>query len=143
MYYPTARTIAMVRGNDPAPYASIYDQQIMREGLKPLGRIPGVEIKPIQLMGASPGGKAPAPYTAYYEINFSPEAKEYILNGPGQTTPGYGKGGVVNFDLDEIAQMAGKFTDQFTPGYAAGGLVKYDPAEIDTIVSEMKEAFHG
>jgi len=143
VYYPTARTIAMVRGNDPAPYASIYDQQIMREGLKPLGRIPGVEIKPIQLMGASPGGKAPAPYTAYYEINFSPEAKEHILNGPGQTTPGYGKGGFVNFNSDEIAQMAGKFTDQFTPGYAAGGLVKYDPAEIDTIVSEMKEAFHG
>lgn len=52
-------------------------------------------------------------------------------------------GGLVRFDPDEIAQMAGKFTDQFTPGYAAGGLVKYDPAEIDTIVSEMKEAFHG
>lgn len=55
----------------------------------------------------------------------------------------YAEGGAVNFDPDEIAQMAGKFTDQFTPGYAAGGLVKYDPAEIDTIVSEMKEAFHG
>lgn len=55
----------------------------------------------------------------------------------------YAEGGVVNFDPDEIAHLAGQFTDQFTPGYAAGGLVKYDPAEIDTIVSEMKEAFHG
>lgn len=60
-----------------------------------------------------------------------------------QNPPGFSKGGSVNFDPDDIAQMAGKFTDQFTPGYAAGGLVKYDPAEIDTIVSEMKEAFHG
>lgn len=55
----------------------------------------------------------------------------------------YAAGGAVNFDPDEIAQMAGEFTDQFTPGYAAGGLVKYDPNEIDTIVSKMKEAFHG
>lgn len=55
----------------------------------------------------------------------------------------FASGGLVRFDPDEIAQMAGQFTDQFTPGYAAGGLVKYDPAEIDTIVSEMKEAFHG
>lgn len=60
-----------------------------------------------------------------------------------QQTPGFAGGGLVRFDPDEIQHLAGKFTDQFTPGYAAGGLVKYDPAEIDTIVSEMKEAFHG
>jgi hypothetical protein len=30
-----------------------------------------------------------------------------------------------------------------TPLYAAGGLVNYDPNEIDTIVSQLKEEFHG
>jgi hypothetical protein len=29
------------------------------------------------------------------------------------------------------------------PGYAGGGLVNYDPNEIDTIVSQLKEEFHG
>jgi len=51
----------------------------------------------------------------------------------------YAEGGAVNFDPDEIAQMA----EEAMSGYAAGGLVEYDPNEIDTIVSKMREAFHG
>lgn len=51
----------------------------------------------------------------------------------------YARGGSVNYDPDEIAQMA----ERTTQGFAAGGLVDYDPNEIDTIVSRMKEEFHG
>ena len=40
---------------------------------------------------------------------------------------------------DEIAQIA----ESTTQGFAAGGLVNYDPNEIDTIVSKLKEEFHG
>lgn len=36
----------------------------------------------------------------YYKIEFSPEAIEHILKGPGQTTPGYKQGGAV--DMDKI-----------------------------------------
>lgn len=52
---------------------------------------------------------------------------------------GYGVGGAVDYDPDEIAQLAASVA----PGYAAGGLVNYDPAEIDTIVSRIREELHG
>jgi hypothetical protein len=115
IYMPTARTISLVRGNNPTKYASIYDQQIVREGIKPLGKIPGVTINPIDVMDVAKAGEAPKPVTAYYEMNFEPEAIEEILRGRGQVAP----------------------------GYAAGGLVDYDPTEIDTIVSKLKEEFYG
>lgn len=51
----------------------------------------------------------------------------------------YAKGGAVDYDPDEIARLAASVV----PGYAAGGLVDYDPTEIDTIVSQLKEEFHG
>jgi hypothetical protein len=37
----------------------------------------------------------------------------------------------------------GRKVDLSVPKYAAGGLVNYDPNEIDTIVSQLKEEFHG
>jgi hypothetical protein len=55
------------------------------------------------------------------------------------SVPKYAAGGLVDFDPDEIAQIA----ELATQGFAAGGLVDYDPNEIDTIVFKMKEAFHG
>jgi hypothetical protein len=51
----------------------------------------------------------------------------------------FAEGGAVNYDPDEIAQIA----ERATQGFAAGGLVDYDPNEIDTIVSRVKEEFHG
>ena len=51
----------------------------------------------------------------------------------------YAEGGAVNYDPDEIAQIA----ERATRGFAAGGLVNYDPNEIDTIVSRVKEEFHA
>lgn len=85
VYLPTSIPIASVRGKSPKDFASIYDQQIVKEGLNPLKKIPGVSITPIRHEGK----------TTYYEIDFTPEAKEYILQGPGQLAPGYAKGGIV------------------------------------------------
>jgi hypothetical protein len=114
VYYPTARTIAQVRSGDPKPYAAIYDQQIVREGLKPLGKIPGVTIKPIESMVA-PAGQTPKPVVSYYEINFTPEAKEYILNGPGQLVPGYAGGGLFTKVAEGIGELAARYGTKAAP----------------------------
>jgi hypothetical protein len=70
-------------------FAPIYDQAIVKEGLKPLLKIPGVTSKMVN---------------GYHEISFTPEAKEHILNGPGQTIPGYKKGGRVH-QFPSVDQM--------------------------------------
>jgi len=71
-----------IRKDTTSKFKPIYDQAIVKEGLKPLLKIPGVTSKLV-----SDGD--------YHEISFTPEAKEHILNGPGQTIPGYAKGGTV------------------------------------------------
>ena len=81
VYLPTAKTIAARRHAETRKFAPIYDQAIVKEGLKPLLKIPGVTSNVVN---------------GYHEIRFSPEAKEHILNGPGQTIPGYAKGGIVH-----------------------------------------------
>jgi hypothetical protein len=81
VYYPTAKTIGGIRLKESSAYAPIYDQQIIKEGLKPLLKIPGVDSRKIG--------------DAYYEINFTPEAKDFILKGEGQAAPGYAEGGSV------------------------------------------------
>lgn len=70
----------------PSKFASIYDRQVIKEGLNPLKSIEGVSVNPIE--------------DAYHEINISPEAKEQILNGSGQKTPGYANGGLIQFSKD-------------------------------------------
>jgi hypothetical protein len=80
IYLPTAKVIAKARNEKTSKFAPIYDQAIVKEGLKPLLKIPGVTSKM---------------FNGYHEITFTPEAKEYILNGPGQIIPGYAKGGLV------------------------------------------------
>ena len=80
IYLPTGEVIAKARNEKTSSFAPIYDQAIVKEGLKPLLKIPGVTSKM---------------FNGYHEISFTPEAKEYILNGPGQTVPGYAKGGLV------------------------------------------------
>jgi len=80
VYLPTAEAIGDVRGKPASAYASIYDQQIVKEGLNPLLKIPGVESK---MLGD------------YHEITFTPEAIDVILKGEGQAAPGYAKGGLI------------------------------------------------
>lgn len=74
-----------IRKDTTSKFKPIYDQAIVKEGLKPLLKIPGVTSKLV-----SDGD--------YHEISFTSEAKEYILNGPGQTIPGYRDGGSVKGD---------------------------------------------
>lgn len=124
VYLPTSIPIAAVRGEQPAKYSSIYDQQVVKEGLNPLKKIPGVSVNPIKQGGA----------TVFYEIGFSPEAKEYILRGPGQTAPGYCEGGMVT-----------------KPGrkYGKGGEVEaksskvYDQDAIEAKAEEIREKLFG
>jgi hypothetical protein len=89
-------------------------------------------------------------YGDYVEdAGFSPYALARLYGGrkmpPGKgrkvelSVPGKARGGAVDYDPDEIARLAASVV----PGYAAGGLVDYDPTEIDTIVSKLKEEFHG
>lgn len=66
-------------------------------------------------------------------------ARELAPEDVKERTPLYAEGGLVDYDPDEIAQIA----ERATQGFAAGGLVHYDPNEIDTIVSQLKEEFHA
>ena len=132
VYLPSAATIAVPRGGvqETARFAPIYDQQIVKEGLRPLSQIPGVEIKPIGVNGM----------LAYNEITFSPEAIETILRGRGQRTPGYATGGAVRaYDPAAVeARMA-----SIGKGYATGGAVRaYDPAAVDQLVKTIREGAH-
>ncbi len=72
------------------------------------------------------------------KVDFT-KARELQPTDVKDRTQLYARGGSVNYDPAEIAQIA----EQATRGFAAGGLVNYDPNEIDTIVSKLKEEFHG
>jgi hypothetical protein len=78
-----------IRKDATSKFAPIYDQAIVKEGLKPLLKIPGVTSRIVN---------------GYHEIDFTPEAKEHILNGPGQSIPGYKKGGTVQ-PIPSVEQM--------------------------------------
>ena len=106
VYMPTSVPIAAVRGAMPPKYTSIYDQQVVKEGLNPLKQIPGVSVKPIEHNGK----------ITYFEIDFTPEAKKYILEGPGQLAPGYADGGAVEKE-------------------------EYDEREIEAIVAPLRQKF--
>lgn len=82
VYYPTAKTIAAARGyKDPSAFAPIYDKEVIKQGLKPLEKIPGVQVEKIG--------------NDYYEIHFLPDAVKYIMKGPGQRLTNYATGGAV------------------------------------------------
>lgn len=117
VYYPTAKPIAGVRLKESSAYAPIYDQQIVNEGLKPLLRIPGVNSSRIG--------------DAYHEITFTPEAKDFILKGEGQTAPGMAHGGLVSthFDPIKIQQIIARMDDDF------------DPERIQQIVAQHESAY--
>jgi hypothetical protein len=148
VYMPTAVPIAAVRGKMPKDYASIYDQQVVKEGLNPLKKIPGVTVTPIESKGK----------TTYYEINFSPEAKEYILKGPGQLAPGYADGGAV--DTTDYTQYNDRILKALVAKYKSeakaremmrkldGGellriMREYEEAEIERIVAPLRAKLEG
>lgn len=81
VYYPTAKTIAGVRSMDPKDFSSIYDKEVVKQGINPLSKIPGVSMENL-------GGD-------YIKIDFTPDAIKYILKGPGQRLTNYQDGGKV------------------------------------------------
>ena len=86
VYMPTAKTIVAIRNaseKTAKTLTRIYDDSIRKEGLQPLSKIPGVTIKKV-----ADG--------AYHEIDFTPEAVQHILKGPGQRSPGHARGGTVD-----------------------------------------------
>tara|TARA_R110002126_G_scaffold204767_2_gene352119 strand:- start:234 stop:2396 length:2163 start_codon:yes stop_codon:yes gene_type:complete len=125
VYYPSAREIAGVRNKPASAYAPIYDQQIVKEGLKPLLKIPGVSSRML-------GG--------YHEIDFTPEAKGFILKGEGQAAPGYAQGGTVRaYDPQQIENIMSSINAP--RNYASGGSVlAYDPGRVDAILNQFRGA---
>lgn len=95
VYMPTSQPIAKVRGRPASAYASVYDQQIVKEGINPLKKIPGVTV--------TEGFDADGETKLMHRIDFTPEAVEYILKGEGQKLPGYAEGGRASKDEDLFA----------------------------------------
>jgi hypothetical protein len=117
VYIPTSKSINLSSDRTlPSQKAIVvYDRLVKKEGIDSLKNIPGVEISPIK--GES-YGKVPM----YYEIKLSPEAREYILTGPGQASPGlgYAAGGLVANDYDE--EQIDRMSDEIF-NFAEGGVV--------------------
>jgi hypothetical protein len=109
IYLPTGEVIAKARNQKISSFAPIYDQAIVKEGLKPLLKIPGVTSKM---------------FNGYHEISFTPEAKEYVLNGPGQTIPGYAKGGMVKKKPSMALVVTRKNPELAEMAYRYGGMVR-------------------
>ena len=89
VYVPTAHTIGVARESSALKYEPIYDNEVLKDGISPLMRVPGVTVQTALVPGESDK-------IAYHVISFSPEAKAH-LKEIGQATPGYKKGGAVHF----------------------------------------------
>jgi hypothetical protein len=123
VYVPTSYPISDTRGlSIPEDYAAIYDKAVMKEGLDPLRKIPGIEINTLEGRHLKRNlDIVDAPY--YHEIKLSPEAREYILTGPGQQVPGYAAGGLVASDYDE--EQIDKLSDSIFETAPSEGGVSY------------------
>ena len=134
VYLPTATSIALVRNEKPSSFAPIYDQEVVKYGLKPLLQIKGVTSK---MVGDG----------AYHEISFTPAAIEAILKGKGQRTPGYADGGIVT-DNGQTPDGTGRNQhDAFgNVSEAQGGPVRavvYDPNRISTMAQQLQEGTYA
>ena len=96
VYMPTARTIATVRGKRDESFAPIYDQEVVRHGIEPLSRIEGVVVEPVMFDDVNMKTMERYPVQAYHKIKISPEARQEILEGQGQSLPGFAGGGSVD-----------------------------------------------
>jgi hypothetical protein len=98
VYYPTSKVIAAARSMEPQQFASIYDKEVMKFGVNPLLKIPGVTAEKV-------GGD-------YIKLDFQPQAIKYILEGPGQRLTNYDNGGAVKYEgeveLEPLQEPSGK-----------------------------------
>ena len=101
VYIPTSKAVQLAPDRSMSSQKAIlvYDRFVKKQGINSLKSIPGVKIKPIQ---GDSVGKVPM----YYEIELPQEAKDYILTGPGQQTPGYAAGGLVDYNEDDVDKMS-------------------------------------
>lgn len=112
VYLPTAETIGWLRDKPAASFAPIYDQEVINYGLGPLSRMKGVSVEPVTVDDI----------TAYHKIKFDPEAAKEILEGMGQSVPGFAGGGSVSpspfEDIEPtFGQKAGAYlSDKLTEG---------------------------
>lgn len=138
IYLPTSYPISKVRNKHPEEYASIYDKAIVKEGLEPLSKIPGVEIRPIFKELESEHFFQNHP--DYHEITISPEAREYILTGPGQSIPGYAAGGLVASDYDD--EHIDRMSDEIM-NFGKGGLFKAIGKLVEPTAQVVKKVKEG
>jgi hypothetical protein len=90
----------------------------VKEGLNPLLKMPGVSSRKIG--------------NAWYEIDFTPEAKKFILKGEGQTAPGYAKGGRVEEGMSQVSDdPIGDFLDDYEMEKLRKKIAENEAALID------------
>jgi hypothetical protein len=134
VYVPTSYPIGKVRYKPNTDYASIYDNAIVKEGLDPLRKIPGIEINQVTGRHLMPNlDIADVPY--FHEIKLTPEAREHILSGPGQSVPGYAAGGLVanEYNDEHIDRMSDEIMN-----FAKGGQVTGQPHENEYVKAAGK-----
>lgn len=146
VYMPTSKPIANVRAKLSSAYAPIYDQQIVKEGINPLKKIPGVIVTDV----FDDGGEN----HMMYKIDFTPEAIKHILKGEGQKLPGYADGGIVaaldkmvkdpqaqtmlNVDIPTIAALSLQAKHLKSGGKVFKSSVK--TADLDYNLDDMRHA---
>ena len=90
----------------------------MKEGMNPLLKVPGVSSRKIG--------------DAWYEIDFTPEATDFILKGEGQTAPGYAKGGRVEKGMSQVSDdPIGDFLDDYEMEKLRKKIAENEAALID------------
>jgi hypothetical protein len=104
VYIPTSSTIANARSiSNPRTMQMlrrVYDKEVPSQAIEPLRKIPGVTITE---KGPIVGHEEGEPAFMFHVITFTDAARERILRGAGQKTPGYAKGGPVSRDAMWIA----------------------------------------
>jgi hypothetical protein len=99
IYIPTSLPIAEARAgaSDKAQHTfrRVYDKEVPSQAIEPLRKIPGVTITTANPI---PSTNPKHPKFMFHVIKFTDAAREHILRGPGQRTPGYAKGGPVSRD---------------------------------------------
>jgi hypothetical protein len=137
IYLPTSEAIVRPITGDRGEksldlYKRIYDKEVKQQGLDELASIPGVEVRPVS--GLKPGTDDEVQY--YYEIEMSPEAKDYLTKGEGFKTPGYAAGGLVASDYDE--EQIDRMSDEIF-NFGLGGVVKAAGKAAGKMLAESAE----
>lgn len=96
IYIPTSSIVAHARGiSDPRTMEMlrrVYDKEVPSQAIEPLRKIPGITITKANPVPSATPGK---PDFLFHVITVDDSARNRILSGAGQSTPGYAGGGVI------------------------------------------------